>query len=82
VPPEMQYRLRMLLVVLAIGLVLLRVGLRLIPDSINLPGGILTWYVLMIVYHRVIPSGVILALAGAVIVHLLPSSDDSPPSNA
>jgi hypothetical protein len=75
-----RYKLRILLIGLAIGLVLLRVALRLIPDCINLPGGILTWYVLMIVYHRVIPFGVILALVGAVIVHFLPSFGDRPPS--
>jgi hypothetical protein len=70
----MRLRLRSLMIVLALGLVLLRFGLRMLPEKLNLPGGMLTWLLLVSIYHYVIPFGVISTLAAAVIIHLLPDA--------
>jgi hypothetical protein len=53
----------------ALGLVLLEFGLFMIPDSINLPGGIVAWLVLLVVFWRVIPLALIVTLAAAAIIH-------------
>jgi len=68
----MRFRLRTLMIVLALGLVLLRLGLDMLPERLNLPGGMLTWWTLMVVYHYVIPYGLILTLAAAGVVHFWP----------
>jgi hypothetical protein len=64
----MRCRLRTLLVALALGLVLLELGLFMLPDGLNLPGGMLTWLMLVAVFWYGIPLALILTLAAAIVV--------------
>ena len=63
----MRFRLRTLLIVLALALVLLRVVLPML-ENVHLPGDMLTWCVLVVVYHYVIPFGLILIAIAAVVL--------------
>jgi hypothetical protein len=58
----MRYRLRTLLTVLAVGLVVLEFALFMLPDGINLPGGMFTWVELVLVFHYVIPLALVATL--------------------
>src|SRR5262245_7574937 len=65
----MHFRVRTLLILLAVGLVLLEVGLYLLPDRVNLPGEMLTWMCLVVAFHYVIPIAVIATLVALAIMH-------------
>ncbi len=64
----MRIRLRTLVVVVAIGFALLEFGLFMLPEKLNLPGGILGWLFLVMVFWYGIPLAIILTLAVAVAV--------------
>jgi hypothetical protein len=66
----MQFRLRTLLIVLAVGLVLVELGLFMLPDSINLPGGMAGWVVFMFLFWRGIPALLSITLVAIAVVTL------------
>jgi hypothetical protein len=57
-----RHRLRRPLILLAVGLVVLEFALFMLPDRINLPGGMLGWLVLVAVFHYVIPLALVATL--------------------
>jgi len=61
----MRYRLRTLLIVLAV----LEFGLFMLPDSVNLPGGIAGWLVFVVLFWGVIPFAMIATLMIAALNH-------------
>jgi hypothetical protein len=57
-----RYKLRTLLILLAVGLLVLEVAIFVLPGKITLPGGMATWMLLVVAFHYVIPLALVATL--------------------